>query len=41
VRALYERERVRVHEPDKRFQGFAREKSDGEIIDLPDFIRKH
>jgi hypothetical protein len=24
----------------KGFQGFAREKSDGEVVDLPDFIRK-
>ena len=39
VRGLYEHERARVHEPEKRFQGFAREKSD-EVVDLPDFIRK-
>ena len=39
VRGLYEHQRVRIHEPDvNRFQGFAREKSDAEILDLPDFL---
>jgi hypothetical protein len=41
VRGLYEVERVRAHEPEaKRFHGFARERGDSEVLDLPDFIRK-